>query len=262
MQGGAAKRTRQRGTMANNDNGAGILVAFIAGAAVGAAVALLFAPATGEETREYLGQRAREGRDRAADAARQGRELLNRQRDNITNAFDRARQQFQAGPARSRTRERVFLGIIAVAVLVMAIIQVAAIVFAARAARSVGEAVSRFEQDVRPIVANLQTHVGRRGARDGVGDGAGRADAEDGGCRARIASTRRRARRADAADDSAGHPGAGARGFRDPAGDSRDLFLVGRRSAPASRPRPQRRGRRRVVHRLKFAFDARRVTGV
>jgi gas vesicle protein len=84
--------------MANNDNGAGILVAFIAGAAVGAAVALLFAPATGEETREYLGQRAREGRDRAADAARQGRELLNKQRDNVTTAFDRARQQFQGTP--------------------------------------------------------------------------------------------------------------------------------------------------------------------
>lgn len=50
-----------------------------------------------------------------------------------------------------------FLGIIAVAVVVMASIQVAAIVFAARAARSVGDAVSRFEQDVKPIVANLQT---------------------------------------------------------------------------------------------------------
>jgi BMFP domain-containing protein YqiC len=51
----------------------------------------------------------------------------------------------------------VFLGIIAIAVAVMAIIQVAAIVFAARAARSVGEAVSQFQEDVRPIVANLQT---------------------------------------------------------------------------------------------------------
>jgi gas vesicle protein len=81
--------------MANNDNGASILVAFIAGAAVGAAVALLFAPASGEETRDYLGQRAREGRERATDAARQGRDVLNRQRDNITNAFERARQQFQ-----------------------------------------------------------------------------------------------------------------------------------------------------------------------
>jgi gas vesicle protein len=84
--------------MANNDNGASILVAFIAGAAVGAAVALLFAPAAGEDTREYLGQRAREGRDRARDAARQGSEALNRQRDNVTTAFDRARQQFQGTP--------------------------------------------------------------------------------------------------------------------------------------------------------------------
>jgi hypothetical protein len=51
----------------------------------------------------------------------------------------------------------VFLGTIAVAVLVMAVIQVAAIVLAARTARRVGDAVARLEQDVRPIVANLQT---------------------------------------------------------------------------------------------------------
>jgi len=39
----------------------------------GAAVALLFAPATGEETRDYLGQRAREGHEKVVDAARQFR---------------------------------------------------------------------------------------------------------------------------------------------------------------------------------------------
>lgn len=50
-----------------------------------------------------------------------------------------------------------FLGIIAVAVVVMAIIQVMAIVFATRAARQVGEAVARLENEVGPIVANLQT---------------------------------------------------------------------------------------------------------
>jgi gas vesicle protein len=74
----------------------GLLVAFIAGAVTGAAVALLFAPATGEETREYLGERAREGRARAADAARQGRELLNRQRDNIATAVERGREAYQS----------------------------------------------------------------------------------------------------------------------------------------------------------------------
>lgn len=85
--------------MARNDGigPGGLLVAFVAGAAVGAAVALLFAPATGDETRQYLNQRARESRDRAAEAARQGREALNRQRDNLTTAFERAREQYKAG---------------------------------------------------------------------------------------------------------------------------------------------------------------------
>lgn len=62
----------------NQDSGAAVLLAFLAGAAVGAAVALLYAPAPGEETR------------------RRGREALNRQRENLTTAFDRAREQFQA----------------------------------------------------------------------------------------------------------------------------------------------------------------------
>ena len=46
-----------------NDHGitpGSLFVAFIAGAAVGAAVALVFAPASGEQTRDYLNQRARE----------------------------------------------------------------------------------------------------------------------------------------------------------------------------------------------------------
>ena len=54
--------------------GAGaVLLAFIAGAVAGAVVALLYAPATGDETREYLGHRAREGREKVVDAARQFR---------------------------------------------------------------------------------------------------------------------------------------------------------------------------------------------
>ena len=79
----------------------GVLMAFAVGAAVGAAVALLFAPATGEETREYLTDRAREGRDRANEAARQGRDMVNRGRETLTTAFDRAREQFQAATRES-----------------------------------------------------------------------------------------------------------------------------------------------------------------
>jgi gas vesicle protein len=69
----------------------------MAGAAVGAAVALLFAPAPGDETRHYLGERAREGRQRAGDAARRGRETVARARENLVTGFERARDH-QAGP--------------------------------------------------------------------------------------------------------------------------------------------------------------------
>ena len=90
--------------MAHHDSGVGagsVLLAFIAGAVTGAAVALLFAPASGEETREFLGERAREGRERAAQAGRQGRDLLNRQRDTISSAIERGREAYQSarGPA-------------------------------------------------------------------------------------------------------------------------------------------------------------------
>jgi gas vesicle protein len=82
--------------MANNDNGAGtVVVAFVLGAITGAAVALLMAPATGEETRRLLADKAREGRDKAGEAARQGRELWNRQRDTLADAFDRGRDAYQ-----------------------------------------------------------------------------------------------------------------------------------------------------------------------
>ena len=63
--------------------GGRVLVAFMIGAAVGAGLALLLAPATGEDTRESLGRRARDGRDRAAEAARKGRDVLRRERDHL-----------------------------------------------------------------------------------------------------------------------------------------------------------------------------------
>ena len=82
--------------MAREDSGAGtVVVAFALGALAGAAVALLMAPASGEETRRKLAERAREGRDRAGEAARQGRELWSRQRDNLASAFERGREAYE-----------------------------------------------------------------------------------------------------------------------------------------------------------------------
>jgi gas vesicle protein len=82
--------------MARDDSGAGtVVVAFVLGAITGAAVALLTAPATGEETRRLLAEKAREGRDRAGEAARQGREVWNRQRDTLGHAFERGREAYE-----------------------------------------------------------------------------------------------------------------------------------------------------------------------
>jgi gas vesicle protein len=82
--------------MARDESGAGtVVVAFVLGAVTGAAVALLMAPATGEETRRLLAEKAREGREKAGDAARQGRELWNRQRETIGTAFERGREAYE-----------------------------------------------------------------------------------------------------------------------------------------------------------------------
>jgi gas vesicle protein len=71
------------------------MVAFVIGALTGAAVALLFAPATGEEAREFLGQKAREGKAKARDAMDQGREYYHSQRENLATAVDRGREAFE-----------------------------------------------------------------------------------------------------------------------------------------------------------------------
>lgn len=71
-----------------------MVLAFALGALAGAAVALLYAPASGEETRRKLAEKAREGRDRAEAVAREGREFINRQRENIASAVERGRDAF------------------------------------------------------------------------------------------------------------------------------------------------------------------------
>lgn len=84
--------------MANNDSriGAGmVMTAFVIGALTGAAIALLFAPASGEETREYLGQKAREGKARAREALDDGREFYHQQREGLSNAIERGREAFK-----------------------------------------------------------------------------------------------------------------------------------------------------------------------
>lgn len=87
----------------SRDDGAGagsILLAFIMGAVSGAAVALLYAPQSGRETREFLNDRATEARARAAEAAAKGRDALNQGRDTLNTAIERGREAYQQARAR------------------------------------------------------------------------------------------------------------------------------------------------------------------
>jgi gas vesicle protein len=86
--------------MARDEGAGSILLAFILGAVSGAAVALLYAPASGSETREYLGEKAREGRDKAAEATERGRQALSQGRETLTHAIERGREAYQQARAR------------------------------------------------------------------------------------------------------------------------------------------------------------------
>ena len=78
--------------MARDDgNAAGtVIVAFVLGAMTGAAVALLMAPATGEEMRRKLGERAREGKNSLSSAVERGREAYQQARSGGARGADRA----------------------------------------------------------------------------------------------------------------------------------------------------------------------------
>ena len=94
-------------------SGSGVILSFLLGGLTGAALAILFAPRSGEETREMLGGKLREGaergrklRDRAAARGREiledasdyvenQREALEKRRDRLSAAVDAGRQAFR-----------------------------------------------------------------------------------------------------------------------------------------------------------------------
>ena len=78
------------------------MVWFLVGAAIGAAVALLYAPQSGERTRRLIGRKAREGREALAESGRElmdrGRELYEKGRrvaDDAAELFERGRRAVQ-----------------------------------------------------------------------------------------------------------------------------------------------------------------------
>ena len=90
----------------DSDGHAGaVLMAFVLGALSGAAVALLWTPSTGEETRHLLNDKARDGRDRATHAAQQGREFMDRQRGTVATAISRGREAYERRSKADKTNE-------------------------------------------------------------------------------------------------------------------------------------------------------------
>ncbi len=79
---------------------------FAFGLGLGLAVGVLFAPKSGEETREYIRAKADEGkdylrqrgevlRDQAGDLVDRGRTVINRQRDHLTAAVEAGKQAYR-----------------------------------------------------------------------------------------------------------------------------------------------------------------------
>ena len=89
-----------------SENNAGSKVSFfLVGLGIGALVGLLFAPKSGEETREYLTGKADEGREyaqrkaselreRAEDLIERSKEIMARQKDTITSAVDAGKDAY------------------------------------------------------------------------------------------------------------------------------------------------------------------------
>jgi gas vesicle protein len=84
-----------------SDNRTDALMAFLLGAAVGAGVALLLAPQSGEETRKKLGETARRLGDDLDDKVRSAREEVKHRAGDVKAAIGAGREAY----ARARTGE-------------------------------------------------------------------------------------------------------------------------------------------------------------
>lgn len=90
-----------------SDNDAGTKVAFfLAGAGIGALVALLFAPKAGKDTREFIVKKAEEGRDYVTARSRElreqaeeyvdkGKDLVTKQKEMLSAALEAGKSAYQ-----------------------------------------------------------------------------------------------------------------------------------------------------------------------
>jgi gas vesicle protein len=90
----------------SDDNGASKVAYFLAGMGLGAIVALLFAPRSGKEARDYLTQKAEEGRgyvttkgreirQQAEQAVDRARDVVAKQKEQLSAALEAGKQAYQ-----------------------------------------------------------------------------------------------------------------------------------------------------------------------
>jgi gas vesicle protein len=99
--------------MSEEGNGASNLGFFLAGLGLGAILALLFAPRSGKETREYITGKAEEGRDyvkaktedlrrQAEGAVDKGKDLVTKQKELLSAALEAGKQAYQEEKAKAK----------------------------------------------------------------------------------------------------------------------------------------------------------------
>jgi gas vesicle protein len=90
----------------SEDNGGSKVSVFLIGLGIGALVGILFAPNSGEDTREFLSNKADEGRDyaqrkarelreRAEDLLERSKEIMDRQKDALAEAVDAGKDTYK-----------------------------------------------------------------------------------------------------------------------------------------------------------------------
>lgn len=99
--------------MSENNNASSGLLFFLAGMGIGAILAVLFAPKSGEETREYIAEKAGEGRDyvsakgrelrkEAEELVERSKDLVAKQKEVLSAALEAGRQAYQDEKAKAR----------------------------------------------------------------------------------------------------------------------------------------------------------------
>lgn len=88
------------------ENGGSKFGYFLAGLGLGAVIALLFAPRSGEETRQYVRERVEEGvdsvkrrarelREQAEELTEKGKEFAGQQRESVQAAIEAGKQAYR-----------------------------------------------------------------------------------------------------------------------------------------------------------------------